>query len=135
MDEDVLSRLSLDEAKSLGRIKPLHNTFFFHRNFLVKLFALLWNPPSDRAQGGRISHGSLANGSNNELQWRDVQTQFDYNTCDSAEATENVLFGSRLKQKSQPLLRSSEKRAGVMLKYSTNRLRDASGAVSFFCSM
>ena len=30
MNEDVLSRLSLDEAKTFGRIKPLHNTFFFH---------------------------------------------------------------------------------------------------------
>jgi hypothetical protein len=38
MDEHIFAVLSLNKAKTLGCIEPLHNTFFFHRNFLLKLF-------------------------------------------------------------------------------------------------
>jgi hypothetical protein len=52
MDEDVFSCLSLNEAKPLGRIEPLHNTFFFHLYFLLELFALLLNTSLDERREG-----------------------------------------------------------------------------------
>jgi hypothetical protein len=87
MNEDVLSRLSLDEAKSFGRIEPLHYTFFFHRNFLVKLFALLWVLPLDMRREGASTNRSLARCSKERTKCLDVQTPFDYNMLDSLEST------------------------------------------------
>src|SRR5438552_1534961 len=50
MDEHIFPVLSLNKAKTLGCIEPLNNTFFFHCNFLLKLFEPLgfnYNQPSN----------------------------------------------------------------------------------------
>jgi hypothetical protein len=36
VDENILARLALDEAETLGCIKPLHCTFFFHYKTSLK---------------------------------------------------------------------------------------------------
>ena len=43
MDENVLTRLALDESKSLTSVEPLHCSFFSHlfTHFSFKLFVLL----------------------------------------------------------------------------------------------
>jgi hypothetical protein len=61
MDEDVFSCLSLNEAKPLGRIEPLHNTFFFHLYFLLELFALLLISSLDERREGAPTYRSQAN--------------------------------------------------------------------------
>jgi hypothetical protein len=55
MDEHILARFALNESEALGRVEPLHSTFFSHaKNLYLKITPTLvldWLPEAQRKTG------------------------------------------------------------------------------------